>query len=157
VTGLFDHGSRCFIDLPALERFVAGIAVTDPAYPGVAGRGNDIEYFDIFLRDAISGVPRPGQVAIDAAGVVQLCPQVDEDEVIRPDDAGRTRLRLIMRVAAVRADGADRWMITRQAVFVEVFQDPLLNVRLVDRTVAPQTIGYEFECHVERRSSQRGG
>ena len=57
-----------------------------------------------------------------------------------------------MRIAAVRADGADRRMIAHQAMLGEMIEDALLHFRLAHRAVPADPLGDEGKGYVERRA-----
>src|SRR5262249_4224358 len=127
VARLVDHVSSRVIDLPALYRLALRKRRAHALYGRVAGRRDDAEPGLVLRRHRFPDEAGPRQVAVDGARLPQLRPQVDEHEVAFADDARIARLRLVVRVAAVRADGDDRRMVALQPVLLEMIEDALLH------------------------------
>ena len=94
-----------------------------------------------FRRDRGADEADAGQVAVDGAGLVELGPEVDQDEVALADRGVVVGPGLVMRVAAVRADGDDRRRIGRQAVLLEVVEDRRLHLGLADAAAVARAVG----------------
>src|SRR6185436_11150983 len=100
---------------------------------GIACLGDDAE--DLAMLRAWLGADEggPGQVAVDGPRLVELGPQVHQDEVALLDRRVTPLPWRIMWIAAVRADGADRRMIGEQVVLAKVVEDDLLHLGLAHR------------------------
>lgn len=73
------------------------------------------------------------------------------------DLAGVAGLRLVVRIAGVRADADDRRMVAGHAVFVEMLDDALLHFEFVNGTVAFDALGDEAEGDIVGRAGVHGG
>ena len=135
VAGLLDHVARRLVDLPALQRLARGEGRAHPRDGRVAGRGHDLRR----SSRTSAGTSRadeagPRQVAVDGPRPVALGPQVDQHEVALADRRVAARRRLVVRVAAVRADArrsaGDRSV---EPCSREVVEDALLHLGLARR------------------------
>ena len=108
--------------------------------------GHDPEDLLVLGRDLLADEADPRQIAVDGPRFVQLGPQVDEDEIAlfhrRIVGAGG---RLVVRVAAVRADADDRRMVRNEMVLLEVVEDAPLHLGFAHRAVAADALGDEGE------------
>ena len=118
-----DHVADRLVHLPALNRRPFGKRALDSTDGRVAGTRDDLENLLVACRHRLADEPGPRQVAVDGPWAIEFGPQVDQHKIVGMNDAVRPGLRAIVRIAAVRADGADRWMVHHKLVFGKMLQN----------------------------------
>src|SRR5438132_1887104 len=115
VTGLLDDVPGGLVHLPTLKwpMILEGVAYTGNG--GVTGRGHDTKDLLVNGRHFLANKAGPGEIAVNGTGLVQFAPEIDENEVSRSNRSVRSGTRLVMRVAAVRADSADGRVVGHEA------------------------------------------
>src|SRR5205823_11454996 len=116
----------------------------------VAGFGHDREDIRVLPRHFFADEARPRQIAVYTVRLIALGPQVDEHEVVFADRRIAGRSGRVVRIAAVRADGADGRMIRDQIVLGEMIEDALLHVGLANGLALADVAGDEVERRLER-------
>ena len=94
----------------------------------------------------VADVADPGEVAVDRPRLVELAPEVNQHELLGPDYAVMTGDRLVVRVAAVRANAHDRRAVSRHPVAMEVIHDRPLDLGLADRPARLDPLGDEAQA-----------
>jgi len=82
----------------------------------------------VLVRNLRAQIANPGDVVIDAAGARELSPDVEQQQIACANGRRLRGRRLIMRIAAVGADGNDGWLVRGDRVGAEFLQDPLLQI-----------------------------
>src|SRR5205085_7002411 len=126
VTGAGDRVPGRPVHLPALEGSGGGKGGADAGNGGIARLGDDAEDLTMAGRHLGAGERSPGQVAVNRARPIALGPQVDEHKIARANGSIAAWTRRVVRIAAVRVDGADGRMVGYQLVRGEVVEDALL-------------------------------
>ena len=126
VAGVGNHRTRRGIDLVAGERLAAADTVLDERHGRIACGAHDLEDRPIPVGHGRSHEARPRDVGVHA--VRFLGPQVDQDEVSRPNHGRSLRSGRVVRVGAVRARGHDRRMVSRESVPGEPLQNEPLHL-----------------------------
>src|SRR5688572_29801300 len=127
------------IDLPAgdlapgLGRFLHG------AHANVARIAHDLEDLAMAIAGGLADEAAPGDVVEDGAGLDELGPDVEQNEVAFLDGLRGGGTRLVVRVAAVRVHAHDGRVFGHQALAPEGLQDPLLHQVLIGAAVAHAT------------------
>src|SRR5262245_6313869 len=116
---LNDIASR-LIDLPAQQRFALRERRLHAGDPGIAGFGNYLENLLELIRDLFSNETGPGEIAVNRTRLVQLCPQIDQNEIAFADSSRRAGFRLVVRIATVRTDSDNRRVIADQPIGLEM-------------------------------------
>src|SRR5439155_22673891 len=78
---LLDHVAGRPIDLPALKLLLLGKGIFDALDRRVAPGGHDVEDLDVAIGDGVADEGGPGEIAVDGAGLIELAPEIDEDEI----------------------------------------------------------------------------
>ncbi len=98
----------------------------------------------------------PRQIAVHGTRLIELGPQVDEDEIAFADGTVAASSGSVVRIAAVRTDADDGRMIGDESVSGEVIQNALLHFRLAHRTGAADVLGDECESDIVSRARMLG-
>src|SRR5262249_32629060 len=117
----------------------------------VAGAGHDLKDRLVLFGNAIADEADAGQVAVDASGLVELGPEVDQDEIAAADRRVGFGVGLVVRIAAVGGGCGDRAVVGGQPVTVEVVDDGGLDRAFADGAAVPGSLGDQVPGHVVGR------
>ena len=154
--GFLDRVAGGPIDLPTLQRFLLGERIFDALHGRIAPGRHDVEDLRVLVGDVVADKRSPRQIAVDGSRLIDLGPEIDEHEIALANRAFGPLSRLVVRIAAMRADGADRRMIHDEAVLFEVLHDPALHVEFVHRAVRFNLLADEFPNGVVSRARVLG-
>src|SRR5664280_913347 len=98
-----DIAADRFVHFPALNFLLALKGLFDLVDADIAGVAHDLEHFALLIARGTDRA-RPGNVVVDAIGIVGLRPKVQQHKVALANRGGRRCSRLVMRVATMCVD-----------------------------------------------------
>ena len=148
IPGFLDHVAGRPVHLPALELLAGLERGADALNRGVPSRDDNVEHLDVLGRRRFTDERDAGQIAVNGSRLGELSPQVHQHEIALANLGVAAGLRLIMRVAAVRADADDGRMIGGQPVALEMVENVLLDFGFADRAAAASSFADELPSGV---------
>src|ERR1700722_15344884 len=94
--------ARGAVHLPARNWAVANKRLSHESDGLVTRPRNDVKNPGILFGHLLAQVAHPGNVVVDAAGLLQLAPHVEQQKISSTNECGSFPARLVVRVACVR-------------------------------------------------------
>ena len=131
-TGLEDHASRHLVHLPACRVAPRDRRFLDELQGGVAGLTDDFPDPVIAFGDAFGHDADPCDVGVNSAGLLQLAPDVDKDQISGLYGGAACFRRIIVRLRGMSADGDDGRMVRFEAHLLHPLPEVLLEGPFVE-------------------------
>src|SRR5579872_4867654 len=130
--GAVDMRARCIVDFEAAQLAMGGDGILD-ALDGFIARGlHDVEHVLNPLGNFFAAIADPGDVVVDAAGLFQFSPHVDQHQVAAADLRARVLSRVVVRIGCVSVHSDVGTVIDEHAFLAIAGEDELLDVPLGD-------------------------
>src|SRR6267378_1345138 len=127
VAGFLDVVSNRAVDLPACHSLAHGGGLEHSLYPRIAAVADDLEDLALFVGRCFADEAGPGDVVVDRAGRVFLCPDIEQHEVSFANWSGAFSMRFVVRIAAVGIYGHDGRVVRDEVLATKGFHEPLLH------------------------------